>query len=82
MSRFLIVFNRNSGRTLEVRSVGPSAGAATRARLEAEESHRTDKNVEVVVLSSTSEANLRRTHARYFESVSELASRGAASTGS
>jgi hypothetical protein len=82
MSRFLVVFNRNSGHTLEVRSVSSSAGAATRARLEAEDSYRADKNVEVVVLSSSSEANLRRTHARYFENVSELASRGAASTSS
>ena len=82
MSRFLVVFNRNSGHTLEVRPVGTSAGAATQARLEAEDAYRADKNVEIVVLSSSSEANLRRTHARYFENVSELASRGAASTSS
>ena len=59
MSRFLIVFDRSSGRTLEIRSIGPSAGVATQARLAAEDFHRADKNVEVVVLSSSSEANLR-----------------------
>jgi hypothetical protein len=80
MFRFLIVFDRKAGHTLEFRPVGTAVGAATRARLEAEDAYRGDKNVEVVVLSSSSEANIRRTHARYFENVSELASRGAAAT--
>jgi hypothetical protein len=79
VSRFLVVFDRRAGITLEVREVGALPGAAISARLDAEEAYMSNKSVEVVVLSADSEESLLRTHSRYFENVRELVARATSS---
>ena len=77
MSRFLLVFDRDAGALLEIRKAGSSAREAMNTRLALEDLHATNRAVEVVVLNAESEADLRRTHARYFENVGELVRRTA-----
>jgi hypothetical protein len=80
MSRFLLAFDRVAGKLLQIRDAGDSAHDAMQARLDLEEKYAESSSVEVVVLSASSEEDLRRTHARYFESVEELVHRAAAQT--
>ena len=76
---FLLVFDRLHGRLLSVRAFDDHRQALVE-RFRAEREHRTDADIEVVVLTASSQDALRRTHARYFESVSTLAT-GSAATG-
>jgi hypothetical protein len=71
MKHFLLIFDRARSRILRQEEFddGPTA---LRARFSAEREHAGDRNIEVVVLGATSEAVLRRTHARYFRTVGEL----------
>jgi len=73
VAHFLIVFDRAHGRLLR-EEVFEDNRDALQERFRAERLHRAD-DVEVVVLTADSEEALRRTHARYFNSLSELAAR-------
>jgi hypothetical protein len=75
MKHFLVVFDRAEGRLCRLTEYASSAGAL-QARFDAEKLHRAHPDIEVVVLSAPSKADLRRTHARYFQDVRQLASRG------
>jgi hypothetical protein len=71
---FLVTYDRRRALLLDgVRGFDDRA-EAYRALHEAEDAHRGDSNVEVVLLGGESEADLHRTHSRYFKTVSELAS--------
>jgi hypothetical protein len=72
---YLMVFERVEGRVLQLTTC-ESPALAMRARFKAERAYRTTKNIEIVVLGAQSEADLRETHARYFENAGQLARTG------
>jgi hypothetical protein len=71
---FLIDYDRSQGRLIELRVFDDASGLeASDARLELELTlSRRGIKREVVLLQAASEADLRRTHRRYFESFAEL----------
>jgi hypothetical protein len=71
---FLIEYDRSRGSIVQLREFGDnSREIAEDARLELElRLNRQSIEHEVVLLDAPSEAALRRTHGRYFESVAEL----------
>jgi hypothetical protein len=71
---FLVTYDRHRSRLLDEVRQFEDRSEAYRALHDAEQAHRGDQNVEVVLLAGESEADLRWTHSRYFETVSELAS--------
>ena len=73
MINFLLSYDRRSG-DLEIQEFRGEGGRASalRARLKAE-GRVAGSDREVVVIAADSEEALRRTHARYFKSVTELA---------
>jgi hypothetical protein len=72
MRNFLIVYNRRTG-AVDVREFPAGQGReAIRARFEAEAEHRSEPDIEVVVIGSRSRNELLRTHSRYFRSAREL----------
>ncbi len=73
MSHFLIIYDRAAGRLLRQERFDRAADALT-ARFQAEHAY-SDENIEIVALSAESEDDLRRTHARYFLTLDELAAR-------
>lgn len=73
MKHFLVVFDRQRGLVLREDEFDDS-GEALKERFRTEKLHRGDPNIEVVVLGAASKEALRRTHARYFMTISELAS--------
>jgi hypothetical protein len=75
MTHFLVIFDRAEGRVLREEPFSDRS-AALKARFEAERLHRESSDIEVVVLSANSADDLRRTHARYFQSAGELARGG------
>ncbi len=75
MKHFLVVFDRQEGRLLNLEEF-PTSSAALQARFDTEKLHRREPAVEVVVLTAPTKADLRRTHARYFTSVGQLARNG------
>ena len=75
MIRYLVVFDRRRGTVIELRSIASEDASIADIRLEAEDAYTNNADVEVVVLTSDSEAGLRQTHARYFENVGALADR-------
>jgi hypothetical protein len=74
VAHFLLIYDRNAGRLLRQEQYGSSADAMT-ARFAAEREFAGQDQVEVVALTAESEESLRRTHGRYFLSLSELADR-------
>lgn len=74
MAHFLIVYDRRAGRLLREEPYD-DANDALKERFRVERLHRADRNLEVVVLSADSAEALRRTHARYFMTLGELAER-------
>lgn len=75
MKLFLVTYDRHRSRLLEEVRQFDDRGEAYQALHDAEDAHRGDQNVEVVLLGGESEADLRRTHSRYFKTISELASK-------
>jgi hypothetical protein len=75
MKHFLLVFDRSEGRLCRLEEF-ESSSKALDARFAAERLHRGEADIEVVVLTADSKADLRRTHARYFQDVRQLANRG------
>ena len=77
MPHFLLVYDQRDQRILELKEFGEDdRDIAMRAREEREEAELGNQHIEVVLFGAASEAALRRTHARYFQTVSEIASRG------
>ncbi len=72
VAHFLIVFDRAHGQLLREQPFGDQR-RALEERFAAEKQHRGNPDIEVVVLTADSKDALRRTHARYFQSMSELA---------
>jgi hypothetical protein len=68
MKHFLLVYDRVRGQLVECQEY-EDYDAALKCRFVHE--HGKSPDVEVVVLSATSEANLWRTHVRYFKSFQE-----------
>lgn len=73
VSHFLLVFDRAHSRLLRETPYADHREALVE-RFRAERLHRDNPDIEVVVLSAESTAALRRTHGRYFQTVSSLAS--------
>ncbi|HTU14028.1 MAG TPA: hypothetical protein VMF31_02400 [Solirubrobacterales bacterium] len=73
MSHFLLIYDRNSGTLLKNDQFKTSA-EALKARFRAEDEYADRSEIEVVALSASSEADLRRTHSRYFLGLDELTS--------
>ena len=74
MTQFLIVYDQTTGKVLDLREfpdIAREEALIERFRLERE--HLAEEQIEVVVLGASSRADLERTHARYFKTVSELA---------
>ena len=74
MSYFLLIYDQRRG-VLEALEEFPEAAAdaALARRFELERDHREESGVEVVLLGAPSQDALRKTHARYFKTVRELA---------
>jgi hypothetical protein len=77
MPSFLLVFNRRTGERPVFKAFDRSSDAV-RARFELERKYRGAPDIEVVVLTAKSESEVRATHGRYFESLSDLVDSGRA----
>jgi spore cortex formation protein SpoVR/YcgB (stage V sporulation) len=73
VSHFLLVFDRAHSHLISEQRFDDHR-QALEERFRAERMHRANPDIEVVVLSAESKDALRLTHARYFQSVSLLAS--------
>ena len=69
---FLIHYDRNQGRIISMESFGDSERAAAQEARLALELELNGANDEVVLLDAEAEEDLRKTHRRYFEALSEL----------
>jgi hypothetical protein len=82
VTQVLVVYRRSTGELVEAESLGDDFAAASKTRFARELSERGDPDVEVVLLSSSSDAAMQRTHSRYFKDLRQLWSEiGAAATG-
>lgn len=79
VSHFLLVFDRSHSRLLREQAFTDHRQALVE-RFRAERLHRENIDIEVVVLSADSKDALRRTHARYFQTVSALATTASSRT--
>jgi RAB protein geranylgeranyltransferase component A len=77
MTHFLLVYDRAEGRVLREEPFNNHRDALV-ARFEAERLHRGNDDIEVVVLSAESSEAIRKTHARYFQTIGEIAASGLA----
>lgn len=72
MRNFLVVYNRRTGAS-SLREFPAGCGReAIRERFAQERLHRSDPDIEVVVLGSESQEELLKTHSRYFRSAAEI----------
>jgi len=72
MTQVLVVYRRSTGELMECRNFGEDFASASRIRLEREMSERKNPDIEVVVLSSSSDDAFRQTHGRYFKGIEQL----------
>ncbi len=72
MQHVLVVFDRPKGQVLREDAYDDEREALAE-RFRTEKRYRTNPDIEVVVLSAQSPEALRRAHARYFMTISELA---------
>lgn len=73
MKYYVLIYDQRDG-DLQIEAFPEGAGdAALARRFELERQEREHPEKEVVMLGADSEADLRRTHARYFDSVEKLA---------
>lgn len=70
MSLFLLQFNRDTRRVVVEQF--DDQESALRRLSDAEKEARQDRALEVVLLTAADEADLRKTHSRYFETFEEL----------
>jgi len=74
MTHTLLVYDRAAGLVKHEQTFATRKEALT-ARFKAERTYRSGgSNIEVVVLTARSKADLMRTHSRYFRSLAELTS--------
>lgn len=74
MKFFLVVYDRSRGKLVDLKTFAePQRAAALRARFQRETAERSRPEIEVVLLGAESLDDLKRTHARYFSSLEELA---------
>ena len=77
MKHFLLVYERSSGELIAEQEFDDGAEAlSARFRVEREgqwEGRPLSRDVEIVVLGADSAQTLRRTHARYFMTIGEMA---------
>lgn len=74
MVHYLLVYNRKAGKLIQQRQFSSSA-EALHARFAAEAEYGIQSNIEIVAISAASDAELRKTHGRYFLSDDELRER-------
>lgn len=72
VKHFLLVFDRRQGRRLSLTPYD-DAILALQQRFRAEHIHAENPDIEVIVLTAETKADLQRTHSRYFETLSSLA---------
>jgi hypothetical protein len=73
MTQYLLVYRQSTGTLVELRELGEDVHRALKERFAAEHKWRSDRDVEVVVLSAASREALMQTHARYFRDGRRLA---------
>jgi hypothetical protein len=71
MNMYLLIFDRDHPASVEVKEFRDRTVAIKRL-IEAEQLRKENPTLEVVLLNAADEADLRRTHSRYFESIDEL----------
>jgi hypothetical protein len=76
MSYYLVVYDRSTGAVELEEFTEQQRDLALHRRFEYEREQRNRPEIEVVVLGAESPEVLRRTHARYFKTVQELAKSG------
>jgi hypothetical protein len=76
MSYYLVIYDRSTGAVEVEEFTDQQQDLALHQRFVRERQHRSDPDIEVVVLGGESREALERTHARYFKSVQELAKTG------
>lgn len=69
---FVLVYDQRLGRLIAPLEEFSDSAVGMQRRFDLERKHRHETTIEVVMLSAESEAQIRRTHARYFESLEEL----------
>lgn len=74
MAHFLLIYDRDAGELVRTTQY-EQAVEALNARFAAESEFKGRSEIEIVALSADSEEDLRRTHARYFLGLDELAAR-------
>jgi hypothetical protein len=75
MKRFVLIYDRGS-QVVESLAEYDSQTLALQARWDAEDLYRHRPDVEIVLFLVDSEAALRRTHARYFTTLTDLVASG------
>lgn len=73
MPHFLIVYDTHQGKLLRAVETFQDFQEAFQSRLALEREHSPDDAVEIVVVDAPSLATVKRTHARYFRSIRQLA---------
>ena len=74
MAHFLLIYDRAAGRLLLKEEFATGAEALA-ARFAAEAEYGVQANVEILAISAASEAELKKSHGRYFLSSQELGER-------
>jgi hypothetical protein len=74
VAHFLLIYDRRAGRLLLQKEFATDADALA-ARFAAEAEYGVQQNVEILAISAASEAELRKSHGRYFLSSQALGER-------
>ena len=72
LKHFLVVYRRSTAELQDCQDLGLDRHLALQARFEREQVERHDADIEVVLLSASSKAELEKTHARYFRNSKQL----------
>jgi len=74
MAHFMLIYDRTAGRLLLKEEFATNAEALA-ARFAAEAAYGVQANIEILAVSAASEAELKKSHGRYFLSSQELGER-------
>jgi hypothetical protein len=70
---FLVIYDRRGGQLIDFKTYEDDQVVRANAdRLHSEIENATNGDIEIVILRSDSEEQVRRTHARYFQTLKEL----------
>lgn len=72
IQHFLLVFDRDAGKLIEIESFGTDSDRAVAAYADRERELPKDSRLEVVLIGSDSIETIRKTHANYFDGVSSI----------